>query len=266
MPGITKAKERPLLLLIGVHMFLLLAGMSDVASAQDTLNISKRESVTRQGTLAEREMGLIGIGVQNEHAGLEFAGKRVGHTRSSAQSKTMASGSVSPNVDFWFYSADVELFYDHDGDGYYYGIDLWFDADTYHAAADVYAVAYLSYEGGPWNEYAATDDFTIFSTSPDDDYVVETELISGYPRGDYDILIELFDSFNNEFLASIGPADTSELAFLPLEDADRDSPVIVVHTVDDHHGGGSLGLGTLLVLAAASFGAARISRRRWPES
>lgn len=263
---ITKAQERPLSVLIGAHMFLVLAGMSDIAFAQDATSIPERVSVTRQGTLAEREKGLISDNVQNEHAGLELTGKRAGNTQSSAQSKITASGSASPNVDYWFYSADVELFYDHDGDGYYYGIDLWFDADTYHDSADVYAVMYLSYEGGPWNEYAATDDFTIFGTSSDDDYVVETELISGYPRGSYDILIELFDSYDNEFLASIGPADTSELAFLPLEDANRDAPAIVVHTVTGHHGGGgSMGLATLLVLVAGSAGVSRISRRRRPD-
>ena len=64
--------------------------------------------------------------------------------------------------DFWIFDADVQLFYDDDGDGYFYGIDLLFDADTIYSSADVYAAVYLSFEGGPWNEYAVTDDFTIF--------------------------------------------------------------------------------------------------------
>jgi len=253
-----KAQERQLPVLIGVLMFLVFAGMADIAFAQDATSIPERTSVTRQGTLAEREKGLIGDNVHDEHASLELTGKRAGNTRPSAQSKVTVRTSASPNVDYWFYSADVELFYDHDGDGYYYGIDLWFDADTSYEVADVYAVLYLSYAGGPWNEYAATDDFTIFGTSSDDDYVVETELMSGYPRGNYDLLIELFDSYDNEFVASIGPADTSELAFLPLEDSVRDAPVIVFTDV----GSGSMGLATLLVLLAGSAVVSRMSRRR----
>ena len=157
--------------------------------------------------------------------------------------------STSPNTEFWFYSAEVDLYYDHDADGYYYGLDLWFDVDTNFAAADVYAVVYLSFEGGPWNEYAVTEDFTIFGTSGDDDYVIETELISGYPTGSYDLLIEVFDPFDGAFLASIGPAGTSELAFLPLEDSDRDAPVVIVYpNLTGHGGGGSLGVLMLLML------------------
>ena len=58
---------------------------------------------------------------------------------------------------------------------------------------------YLSYEGGPWNEYAETEDFTIFGTSSEDEYVLVSELMSGYPTGSYDILIELFDAYDGAF-------------------------------------------------------------------
>jgi hypothetical protein len=127
---------------------------------------------------------------------------------------------------------------------------LLFDADTYFAVADVYAVVYLSLDGGPWNEYAATDDFTLFGASSEDDYVIVTELLSGYPSGSYDILIELFDAYDNTFLASYGPDDTPELSFLPLEDVDRDvADVPEVTVVNHHHGGGSTGVAFILVLA-----------------
>ena len=115
--------------------------------------------------------------------------------------------------------------------------------------ADVFAVLYLSYEGGPWNEYAETEDITLFGTSLFDDYVVETELVSGYPTGEYDILIELYDAWDGSYLASIGPEDTSELSYLPLEDSTRDSTngntQVVVNS-----GGGSLGWLLLFVLLA----------------
>jgi len=119
---------------------------------------------------------------------------------------------------------------------------LWFDADTHYAVADVYAVIYLSYEYGPWNEYAETDDFTLFGASSADDYIVETELVSGYPTGHYDVLIELFDAYDNTFLASIGPEDTSELSLLPLEDSTRDAlSTGTTQVVVNSGGGGSIG-------------------------
>ncbi len=72
-----------------------------------------------------------------------------------------ANSTSLANTDFWFYLADVELFDDFDGDGYFSGIDLLFDADTYFSRAEVYAVVYLSLEGGPWTEYAETETFVI---------------------------------------------------------------------------------------------------------
>ena len=140
---------------------------------------------------------------------------------------------------------DVDLFSDRDGDGYYYGIDLLFDADTIYAAADVYAVAYLSYEGGPWNEYAVSNDFTLFGATATDDYVLVTELLTGYPAGGYDLLLELYEVDTGLYVASVGPEESFELAELPLEDADRDRPQVVVTT----GGGGAAGLLFLGLLA-----------------
>jgi hypothetical protein len=176
-------------------------------------------------------------------------------TRSKSVSKPSGSESVggvsqSRTHDFWIYHADVELFYDDDGDSYYYGIDLLFDADTIYSSADVYAAVYLSYEGGPWNEYAVTEDFTIFGDSGGDEYVLVTELMSGYPTGEYDLLIELFDAYDGAFIASLGPEDTSELAYLRLEDFNRDAPVVEQRVVVTHGGGGAIGIWMLLALVA----------------
>lgn len=210
----------------------------------------ERLSVSTQSTRAERDNGFPGKTSEDEFRALERAGDRVAAKGSVSRSKPVTQSMQAPNADFWFYSADVELFNDLDRDGYYHGIDLLFDADTYYAIADVYAVVYLSLDGGPWNEYAATDDFTLFGASSEDDYVIVTELLAGYPPGSYDVLIELFDAYDNAFLAYYGPDDTSELAFLPLEDADRDvadAPDVTV--VNHHHGGGSISIGLILFLA-----------------
>lgn len=186
----------------------------------------------------------------------EYPALRTGDGRTPEKSEARISESA--NVDFWFYAADIELFNDHDGDGFYHGIDLWFDADTYYSFAEVYAVLYLSLDGGPWNEYAVTDNFVINGTSSDDDYVIVTELLSGYPSGSYDLLIELFDTYDGSFVAWFGPDETPALAFLPLEDADRDiaeiPEVIVVH----ERGGGSTGAWFSLFLALAAL----VKRRR----
>ena len=168
------------------------------------------------------------------------------HKTSNDQYKALALGGSrsvrneqqAGGIDFWFYTADVILFNDDDFDGYYWGIDLLFDADTYFDVVDVYAAVYLSYEGGPWNEIAVTESFPIFGATSDDEYVVVTELLSGYPTGDYDVLIELFDSFDGTFLAEFGPEDSSELSFLPLEDANRDDPNFDRPVVVVQRGGG----------------------------
>ena len=57
----------------------------------------------------------------------EHAVAASGTTRGREQQK-LGAESRTPNTDFWFYDADVELFADDDRDGYFHGIDLWFDA------------------------------------------------------------------------------------------------------------------------------------------
>jgi len=186
----------------------------------------------------------------------------------SSKTGDSATTSSIPNIDFWFYSADVVLFTDNDRDGYFAGIDLLFDADTVYSRAEVYAVVYLSLEGGTWTEYAETDNFIINGTSGTDEYVIVTDLVSGYPTGSYDILIELFDTFDNSFVADIGPDNTSELAFLPLEDANRDAPGVSPQPVVINHGsgGGSADVWTLAFLAFVAAGSLALRRRRLPYS
>lgn len=236
--------------IISTSIVVLMVG-SGLAMAQSSEG-EKRLSVTTESTRANRDAGVAGVVSKDEFDALVSDGTRDSGKRVSVQSKAGASVSSATNVDFWFYTADVILFGDHDGDGYFQGIDLLFDADTYFSSADVYAVVYLSYEGGPWNEYAATENFTIVGTSSDDDYVVVTELVDGYPSGSYDILIELFDAYDDAFLAFIGPDDTSELAFLPLEDSFRDTPFVPDTIIVDNHGGGSLGWLMMLGLGIAT--------------
>jgi len=229
---------------------LFLLSLAAVGAAET--DNEPRQSLTAQGSGITRGGVVDGNISFDEFEKLQTEGPRTSRAKTSSPEKggDAILQSVG-NSNFWFYDADVELFADFDRDGYYYGIDLMFDADTNYVAADVYAVIYLSYEYGPWNEYAVTDDFTLLGSSSTDEYIVETELVSGYQTGSYDILIELFDAYDGAYLASIGPDDTSELAYLPLEDSTRDvastgTPQVVVNS----GGGGSLSWLLLLGLLA----------------
>jgi hypothetical protein len=146
-----------------------------------------------------------------------------GRTAENTKSSSVAAAAKGED-DFWIYYADVQLFNDDDQDGYFHGLDVLFDADTYFEVADVYAVLYLSYEGGPWNEYAVTETFSVYGATSDDEYVVVSELKSGYPTGNYDLLIELYDTWDGSFVADIGPENNPDLGYLPLEDFNRDDP------------------------------------------
>lgn len=237
---------------ISMLCLLLLAGESMATTGEEP-----RQSLTSEGQGITR--GSVGDGKVsfNEFAPLKTGGSRDPKNLRSVQQKGGTASAQSGDPDFWFYEADVDLFADLDNDGYYFGIDLMFDADTTWSAADVFAVVYLSFEYGPWNEYAETEDFTIYGASGSDNYIIETELVSGYPTGSYDILIELFDAFDGTYLASIGPDDTSELALLPLEDSVLDTPAgTTTQVVVNRGGGGSAGFLLLLVLFAA-----RMTRR-----
>ena len=227
-----------------VLLFLAAASMADTAT-------EPRQSLTAQGGDIARGSVDGAIASYDEFEPLQTSGSRSEKSTRSAQQKTGVATSQSGDPNFWFYDVDVVLFSDLDRDGYYFGIDLLFDADTSYAVADVYAVLYLSYELGPWNEYAVTEDFTLFGSTSTDDYIVETELVAGYPTGNYDILIELFDAYDGTFLTSIGPDDTSELSYLPLEDSTLDSVAPGdTHIVVNSGGGGSFSLLLLLGLLA----------------
>jgi hypothetical protein len=216
-----------------------------------------RESTTHYYDKGGRARTSLKTRTEDRYGGLKTQGSRDKPDRASESGKTSSSTAAAKGSnDFWIYYADVELFNDDDRDGYFYGIDVLFDADTYFEEADVYAVLYLSYEGGPWNEYAVTETFTIYGATSEDEYVVVTELMSGYPAGNYDLLIELYDTWDGSFVADIGPEDNPDLGYLPLEDFNRDDPRRGSHS----HGGGAVDWLTAFLLASV-FVTARVRRR-----
>lgn len=249
------------------NIYIMILGLIVLgASGASVASEDKRTSVSRHHISGGRDNPTDVTETTEDYGALVTSGDRSkSNTRGSfAKPGADSTAAQSSSFDFWIYDADVILFNDDDNDGYFHGIDLLFDADTNFIAADVYAVLYLSLEGGPWNEYAETEDFTIFGASSSDEYVLVTELMSGYPTGSYDLLIELFDSFDGTFLASYGPADTSELAYLPLEDYNLDAPVEVARVVVNRGGGGAMDgwlLSAFLLILFAS-AVRKIWRRR----
>ena len=231
-------------------VYLLLVGILTIATA--SAETAERSSLSKHFAQGGRVTSGAPVETLDQFAPLATDGER---TRSADAARSKTSGesqgiAAATANDFWIFDADVVLFGDDDNDGFFFGVDVLFDADTIWSSADVYAVLYLSYQGGPWNEYAITEDFRIFGASGDDEYVIVTELQSGYPTGDYDLLIELFDAVTGEFLTDFGPESSSELGILPLEDFNRDAPIINrPTTVSRGHGGGSAGIWTLLMLA-----------------
>ena len=255
----TSASEYRTSQLVIAAVYLLMVGLftAATAAAQET----ERSSVSKQYSSGGRDYQGVPIETHDQFSGLSIVGDR---SRTGSQVLTQKAGpevaaAKAQNNDFWIYAADVVLFGDDDNDGYFYGIDLLFDADTIYSSAFVYAVLYLSFDGGPWNEYTVTEDFRIDGATADDEYVVVTELQSGYPTGSYDLLIELFDADTGEFLTDYGPELNSDLGFLPVEDFNRDAPTFdrPVTVTRQGGGGGGMGVATLFVFAALL-----LSRRR----
>jgi hypothetical protein len=159
----------------------LLALTVSGASLADTTD-DERSSVSRHIVSGGRDNPAASSESIEEYESLVISGLRDKEGTRSGSAKTGSGLASAQNFthDFWIFDADIVLFNDDDNDGFYHGIDLLFDADTIYSAAEVYAVMYLSLDLGPWNEYGVTEDFWIFGASGTDEYVLVTELMSGY--------------------------------------------------------------------------------------
>ena len=159
-------------------------------------------------------------------AALKKEGFRVESTLRAA--RAISSDYVS-NADIIIYDASTELISDFNDDGFYHRFSVTIDADTVYDTSYVYARLYLSFEGGPWNHYATSDNYHIYGDSELDTFVIETELADGFPPGYYDVRIELYDADFDNWLLSYGPYDDASLSGLPLEDSyfDDQSPVAI---------------------------------------
>ena len=90
----------------------------------------------------------------------------------------------------------------------------------------VYARLYLRRLGhDDWELYHETDDFWVEGQSDSDDYYVTTTLDEGFATAEYEVLIDLYEVGYSDIVATIGPYDTGELSYLPLEEVELDVPI-----------------------------------------
>ena len=240
----------------------LLASLSAplMAATESAGRTSKSISFTKSGEL-EREKKDI----QLEQADADIMGvlNQEGFRIESTMKSTIAavhifdSGYVAYN-DVTIYDASTELISDFNGDGFYHRFSVSIDADTVFDTSYIYARLYLSFEGGPWNHYATSDNYHIHGDSELDTFVIETELADGFPLGYYDVRVEIYDADFDEWLLSYGPYDDASLSALPLEDSYYDDQMSVVaypvetQVVVAGHGG-SMSWGLLLAAVIGVF-------------
>ena len=125
-----KLDRKPVIALL-VAAALLVAISANSAAATTGNEDDKRitQSQHKQGN--GRENAKLLRESRDEFDSGTAPGRRSSKSNNAVTQKSRSVASASPNTDFWFYIADVELFADDDRDGYYSGIDLLFDVDTY---------------------------------------------------------------------------------------------------------------------------------------
>lgn len=144
----------------------------------------------------------------------------------SVREKRGATTMAARSDNFYIYDARSSLRGDRDGDGYHGEFRVGFDADVLIGDALVYARLYLRRSGeNEWYLYHQTEDFWIYGQSGEDDYYVTTTLDAGYATGEYDVLIDIYESGYSGIVASLGPLESGALNYLPLEEVGLDVPI-----------------------------------------
>ena len=216
-------------IILWVVFWGLLASLSAplMAATNEDSRISRSISFTKSTELgkAAKDAQLKQVDA-DIMAALNKEGFRVESTLKAARTISSDYGS---NGDIIIYDASTELISDFNDDGFYHRFSVAIDADTVYDTSYVYARLYLSFEGGPWNLYATSDNYHIYGDSELDTFVIETEFADGFPPGYYDVRIELYDADFDDWLLSYGPYDDASLSALPLEDSyyDDQYPVAV---------------------------------------
>jgi len=238
-------------------VLILLAGFSlplqaeDASSTRTARSISYAEKVELDESARAAELDIADADVQ---PALLTEGFR---PESAPSALVVENTTYHYGGDIIVFDASTTLISDFDGDGFYHRFSVAIDADTVYSTSWVHADLYLSYEGGPWNYYASSDDFHIHGDSESDIYVVETELAEGFPPGYYDIRIELFDGETGDLLHIYGPYDDDSLSALPLEDSVYDDEYFITGVTTEVIVAGHGGLGFILLTVMSLAGLLR---------
>lgn len=238
--------------IVGALSLLLSASFSSMGAEND---VSEAISVTSKESQHGRVLGEVtkkGVpgSVQKEAMEAESLTKEQAHQKRQAAAPLTRPLDrdlriVEEDPDFWIYDAVVFYDIDRDADGYYSGFTLEFDADTIYTEAEVYARLYLA-RGEVFEEYHTTSLFYINGDSSNDSYVIESDLQTGFPPGDYELLIELYDTYDNRLVAISDGYSDADLSLLTLESQSYEEPQVVI--VNEH--GGSFGFLALLLVPA----------------
>lgn len=135
----------------------------------------------------------------------------------------------------YIHDAAVYLYDDLDGDGYYSKLRVDFDVDSpYSDYFDVYAELFIRRIGdAEWTHYYTTNVFEIYSDYSSDEYSVTTRLNTGFPPGNYEVLIDLFEYGYYGVVDTLSPYDDYDLTNLPLEDKTYESSGVYTDTYVD---------------------------------
>lgn len=162
-----------------------------------------------------------------------------------------ALDSFVSDVNFWIYDSWVTLIADPDYDGYYSAFSVEFDADTVFSRVPMYAIIYLGTNGN-FDSIHETSTFVIRGEDSDDSLIIESDLLSGFPPLDYEVLIELYDAETNELVAVTDGYSDADLAYVSLESQNYEEVYEETVVVVEEHGGAAT-LPLLLLLGGVVY-------------
>ncbi len=203
-------------------LFLLMPVVVPVANA------SLMDDSTRQYTIIEEgyvnRVQDIEAGVQSllddpELAGVIDlpAGKSLSEDSLESRSRFIRSPAI-------FVDVGTLLFSDGDRDGFFSGFSVSVDIDIIHSSyreIPVFVRVFLRPPEEPFQLFHVSDRFSVFRSLVSDTYRIESELVSNFPAGYYDMQLELVDAITGETLDVIDALSHRALVALPLESIDQ---------------------------------------------
>jgi len=122
----------------------------------------------------------------------------------------------------WVADIGTLLTRDLDDDGYYTGFSLSIDVDTHRAHHEIYLAINTRNSNGTISPLYRTSDFTIYGDAYSDELQVDIDLVNSYPADSYNLLIDVFDAWDDRLLDTVADQQFSNLGQLPLESEDLD--------------------------------------------